>query len=57
MELANNSQQQQLKAETSRCKECERYFDGPGLRSPYCYECKWFPDNVDNFIQRKASAV
>ena len=48
---------QQLKAETLRCKECERYFDGPGLKSPYCYECKWLPDNVDNFIQRKASAV
>ena len=53
--LQNNNQQ--LKAETLRCKECERYFEGPGLKSPYCYECKWLPDNVDHFIQRKASAV
>jgi hypothetical protein len=34
------------------CKECDRYYDGTGLKSPYCYECKWL-DNVDNFIKKK----
>ena len=56
-DVENVNSIQQLKAETLRCKECEMYFEGPGLKSPYCYECKWLPDNVDHFIQRKASAV
>lgn len=39
----------------SRCKGCGRYFEGPGLKSPYCYECKWLPGYIDNFIPRNPS--
>ena len=55
---------QQLKAETLRCTECEHTYDEssptPVTWSRYCYSCLWFPKKpvlTDNFIQRKASAI
>lgn len=38
--------------DVEHCKKCGRYFEGPGLKSPHCYECKWLPGYIDNFIPR-----